>query len=227
MQGLPLKITIDNKLYLKNPESSDLGKRIVTNSIELINDLGFETFTFKKLGKLIGSNESSIYRYFESKHMLLIYLIAWYWSWMEYRLVFATSNISDPKDNLKIAIKILTEEVQKDDAFSYINEINLYRIIVNEGSKVYYTKDVDKENELGFFSPYKRLVKRISEMALEVNPNFLYPNMLASTVIESSRKQRYFQEHIPTLSNIEEGKDSIISFFETLTFNSLNPKIDE
>lgn len=222
MQHLPLKISIENNLYLKNPESSDLGQRIVTNSIELISEIGFESFTFKKLGKLINSNESSIYRYFESKHMLLLYLISWYWSWVEYRLVIATSNIPEPKDRLHIALKIITEKVEEDFAFTYINEIKLFKIIIDEGSKAYYTKAVDKENELGFFKPYKRLVKRVSDMVLEVDPNFSYPNMLVSTVIEGTRKQRYFQEHLPALSNQEKQKDSITAFFEALTFNSLN-----
>ena len=66
-----LKIAVPEKIYVKDPESSILGKRIIEHSIILINDIGFDSFTFKKLGEKIGSNESSIYRYFESKHKLL------------------------------------------------------------------------------------------------------------------------------------------------------------
>jgi len=80
MKNLQLQIVISPELYTKNPESSDLGKKIVSKSIEMIDALGFEDFTFKKLGIKIGSNESSVYRYFESKHALLVYLINWYWS---------------------------------------------------------------------------------------------------------------------------------------------------
>ena len=70
-----LKIAVPDKIYIKDPESSELGKRIIEHSIELIDEIGFDSFTFKKLGLKIGSNESSIYRYFESKHKLLLYLI--------------------------------------------------------------------------------------------------------------------------------------------------------
>jgi len=125
VQDLPLKIQIDTNLFLKNPESSKLGQSIVNNSIEIINDLGFEAFTFKKLGCKIGSNESSIYRYFENKHMVLLYLISWYWSWLEYRLVFATSNINDPMEKLRIAINIVTKQVEEDHTFTFINEVKL------------------------------------------------------------------------------------------------------
>ena len=72
MKNLHININVSDALYLKNPESSELGKSILTNSILLINELGFETFTFKKLGEKMTSPESSIYRYFENKHMLLL-----------------------------------------------------------------------------------------------------------------------------------------------------------
>ncbi|MFT5678923.1 MAG: AcrR family transcriptional regulator, partial [Patiriisocius sp.] len=93
METLKINITIDPALYTRNPENTELGKKIVSESIKMINELGFEAFTFKKLGVEIGSNESSIYRYFESKHVLLVYLISWYWLWIEYKLVFATNNV--------------------------------------------------------------------------------------------------------------------------------------
>ncbi|MFT8175893.1 TetR/AcrR family transcriptional regulator, partial [Salmonella enterica] len=81
-------ISVNPKLYVKNPESSELGRKIIQQSILLIDEIGFEAFTFKKLGERIGSNESSLYRYFENKHKLLLYLTSWYWGWMEYRVVF-------------------------------------------------------------------------------------------------------------------------------------------
>ena len=95
-----LKISVPNKIYITDPETSELGKRIIKNSILLINEIGFESFTFKKLGKQIGSNESSIYRYFESKHKLLLYLSSWYWAWLEYQLVIETFSISNPHKKL-------------------------------------------------------------------------------------------------------------------------------
>ena len=50
MEELQVHITIDPNLYTKNPESSDLGRKIVSQSIVMIDTLGFEGFTFKKLG---------------------------------------------------------------------------------------------------------------------------------------------------------------------------------
>ena len=66
------KIQINPKIFVKDPETSVLGKKIIEHSILLIDEIGFDNFTFKKLGDRIGSNESSLYRYFENKHKLLI-----------------------------------------------------------------------------------------------------------------------------------------------------------
>ena len=46
-----ITITVNPKLFVKNPETSDLGKKIISQSIILINEIGFEDFTFKKLGE--------------------------------------------------------------------------------------------------------------------------------------------------------------------------------
>jgi len=73
MQHMLRHIKINEGLFTKNPDSSKLGHKIISQSIEMIDELGFEAFTFRKLGVKIGSNESSIYRYFESKHALLVY----------------------------------------------------------------------------------------------------------------------------------------------------------
>ncbi|MDG1871534.1 MAG: TetR/AcrR family transcriptional regulator, partial [Flavobacterium sp.] len=96
-----LKIQVNEKIFVKDPETSKLGKKIIQESILLIDAIGFDNFTFKKLGEKIGSNESSIYRYFENKHKLLVYLSSWYWSWMEYKLFFATTNIDNSFEKLK------------------------------------------------------------------------------------------------------------------------------
>ncbi len=221
MKPLSIHITIDPALYTKDPASSELGKKMVQKSIEMIDEMGFEKFTFKKLGTAIGSNESSIYRYFESKHSLLVYLVSWYWSWVEYKLVFATTNITDSREKLAKSIRILTENVTEDHAFSFVNEVILHKIIIAESSKAYHTKDVDTENQKGFYKTYKRVVQLVSDMVSEVNPDFEFPTMLISTLIEGVHHQRYFSEHLPALTNVTEGEDCVMRFYNQLVFNTI------
>jgi len=221
MENLHIQIEINSELYSKNPDSSELGQNIISKSIELINRIGFEDFTFKKLGQLINSPESSIYRYFENKHTLLIYLTSWYWTWTEYRLVFAISNIISPEERLKRSINILTKPVLVDKSISYVNEVLLSKIIFSESLKTYHTKNVDEENKKGCFKAYKSVVQRVSNIVLEINPKFKHPHMLISTVIEGAHQQKYFAEHLPTLTDITKEKDVISNFYTELVLNFL------
>ncbi|MEO9954565.1 TetR/AcrR family transcriptional regulator [Nonlabens sp.] len=196
-----LKVEINDKLYLKDPESSDLGKRIVSHSIEMIYDLGFEQFTFKKLGVVIKSNESSIYRYFESKHKLLLYLTSWYWSWIEYQLILETMVMTTDQDKLVKAVEILTQEVSQDSNFSHINEVLLNKIIISEFSKSYLTKSVDQENKEGFFAIYKRLVVRLKDLIIAVDASYKFPSSLSSMIIDGALHQHFLKDHFSAITD--------------------------
>ncbi|MDP5062631.1 MAG: TetR/AcrR family transcriptional regulator [Maribacter sp.] len=221
-----VQIRINEKLFLKDPESSGLGKKIIETSIQMIDEIGFECFTFKKLGVKIGSNESSIYRYFENKHKLLLYLTSWYWGWMEYQLVFATNSIKDPKEKLVQAIFIMTKTIKEDSDFSHINEVLLSNIVVNEYSKSYLTKEVDLENKEGFYSIYKRLVGRLGEMISLVDADYQYPASLASTILENGLHQHFLKEHFPSLTDCND-QVTPTQFLTHLVSNTLNQRIDE
>lgn len=199
-----LKIKVNEKIYIKDPETSALGKKILKYSILLIDEIGFENFTFKKLGEKIGSNESSIYRYFESKHKLLVYLSSWYWCWMEYKMVFATTNISDPKERLMNAIKVITEKIIDDQNTEHINEAIMNKIIIAEFTKTLHTKEVDEENKEGYFLIYKRVINRIVNIINEVNPKYPFAKSLASTIVEGSLHQHYLAEHLQTITDCNE-----------------------
>jgi AcrR family transcriptional regulator len=67
---LSLNIKMNNNLFLRDPEETELGREIIKNSIILIHKTGFESFTFKKLAEKIGTTEAGIYRYFENKHQV-------------------------------------------------------------------------------------------------------------------------------------------------------------
>lgn len=209
-----IKITINEKLYVKDPETSELGRNILKKSIELIDKIGFEAFTFKKLGEQIQSNESSIYRYFENKHKLLMYLSSWYWSWMEYRIIFATANVIDPFQKLEKAIQIVTENIADDEATPYINEQLLHRIIIEEFTKTMRTKNVDDENKAGFFLVYKRVINRLVSIIEEINPNYAYSKSLASTVVESALHQQFLKQHLKTITNFSENDCSSAFFID-------------
>lgn len=216
-----ISFSVNSFCYLKDPQTSDLGKRILRGSIDLIDELGLEDFTFKKLASYIGSTEASVYRYFENKHKLLLYLTVWYWLWLEYRLVLGLANIESVEARLCTAIRILAQEVTEDGSIPHINEQKLNRIVIAESSKVYLTKLVDEENQEGIFAGYKRLVERLSQIVLEYNPEFKYPHMLFTTVIEGAHFQRYFAKHLPRLTDVVKGEDAIVVFYQNMVMATI------
>lgn len=220
---LQLKIKMNDKLFLRDPEQTDLGKKIILHGIHMIHRAGFESFTFKKLAQDIGTTEAGIYRYFENKHKLLIYITAWYWSWLEYRVAMYTQNLANPMNKLKKVIKLLATTVEDDIKTSHVPEHILHQIIVAEGSKVYLTKHVTEDNKDELFKPYKDLCAKIGRIVLEFNPKYKYPKSLASTIIEMAHFQNFFMHHLPSLTDFENDKSEsrIVSFLENLVFSSL------
>lgn len=219
-----LKIKVSESLFQIDPTSSKLGKKIIFNSVAMIAEIGFEKFTFKKLGDIIGSPEASIYRYFRSKNQILSYLVSWYWGWMEYRLVIETANILSPDIRLKRSIALISSI--NDDKI-YIDDIEirkLYQIVISESIKSYLTKDVDKANKEGAFLNYKQFVERVSRIIKEINPNYRYPHMLLTTIIEGAHLQIFFAEHLPRLTNKQKSPDYITKFYSDLAKQSIKGK---
>ena len=216
-----IQIHVNEKIYSKDPEGTALGKKIVSESIVLLDELGLEEFTFKKLSIRIGSTEASIYRYFENKHRLLTYLISWYWNWVEYQIKMRTYNITDDKEKLKICISLFTTPINMDMDFEHINEQALHRIVLMESAKSYFRKGVDEDNKEGLFSSYKRVTNLVSSFIRSVKPDYKYPEALISTMIEGAHQQLFFAQHLPSLTNVQEKTNSTEEFFTDLIFKTI------
>ncbi len=218
--AVSIQIEVNENLYLRNPQESKLGKKIIQYSILLIDEIGIEQFTFKKLAERIQSTEASIYRYFENKHLLLVYLLSWYWEWMKFRIDFNTMNLSDPREKLKIVIKTIVDTIRLSKPAEFIDRDSLHKIVLREGPKAYHIKEVDEENKKGFFLTYKALAGKIAKIILEANPTFPYPKSLASTLLEMSNNHIYFAQHLPSLTDVkfedgqlEQDVESLMVFF--------------
>ncbi len=221
---LQLQISMNEALYLRDPQSTVLGKNIIKHSIELIHKHGFEAFTFRKLAEEISTTEAGVYRYFENKHKLLVYITAWYWAWLEFQISFQTNNIIEPEVKLKKVITLLASTVEDDEQTSYVNESLLHQIVISEGSKAYLTKHVGEDNKLQFFKPYKDLCAVVGNIILECNPEYKYPRSLASTIVEMAHFQNFFMRNLPALTDFGQTKEEteIIAFLDDLVFTSIS-----
>lgn len=209
MAILSVELSINEKLYHRNPQRTELGRNILRHSILLLDELGLEGFNFRKLAERIGSTEASIYRYFENKQLLLVYLANWYWEWMRFRIDMKTMHISAPKEKLRVAISCIVDTAKRNTHIEFIDEDVLHRIVVAEGAKAYHNKEVDAQNKEGFFLSYKALCNRIANIILENNPSFPYPRALASSLLEMANNHIYFAEHLPRLTEVREAGDKL------------------
>jgi AcrR family transcriptional regulator len=219
-------INVSDKIYIRDPEMTELGRKIITHSIHLIDELGFEEFTFKKLAKRVDSTEASVYRYFENKHNLLVYIASWYWSWLEYQIDYETHNMTDKKEKLRLALHTLIGAMLKENQMPYMNEGALHRIIVREVPKAYHTKHVDEENKDGFYRSYKALCKKLGSIMHEYAPKYEYAHALSSTVLEAIHHQVYFAQHLPSLTEIKvvnKDYDQVLKYIEHLVFSIVRP----
>lgn len=218
-----VKVSLNEKLYVRDPEDTELGRKIIQYSIRMMHKQGFESFTFKKLAEAIGTTEASVYRYFENKHRLLLYLSAWYWSWLQFRISFLINNMEDPGKRLKSIIRLLASKVKDDKATGHIQEHLLHQVIIQEGSKAYMTRHVNEDNKEHFFKPYKDLVAFIADIIQEISPHYEYPRSLASTIIEMAHHQNFFKQHLPSLTDFGKAKNDnkLAEYLESIAFAAI------
>lgn len=224
MKGLldRIQIQVNSTIYAKDPTSTDLGKKILKSSSVMINEIGFEAFTFKKLAKELSTTESSIYRYFTNKHNLLIYLLSWYWGYMEYIMVFSCANITKSEDKLKAAVNALCNTIVIPDSNDFIDEKSINDIIISESAKTWLTKSVDEENKEGFFLAFKQPCHRLAEIIEEINPKYKYSKSLASNVVEGICSQKYFSLHLQSLSDFDKNHTRLNDFYFNLVLKTIS-----
>ena len=218
-----LSFDINKSIYIKNPENSDLGKRIIKKSIELIADIGLESFNFKKLAQEVGTTEATVYRYFENKNKLLLFIITYYWFFIDFFLDYQTQNLKDPKMKLQKIIQILTHKLPESKGILDYDKRLLHQIVISESSKVYLVNNVLEINKDEVFKPYKDLCKNIAAIILEYNPQYKYSKSLSSTMVETAHHQEYFCLNLPKLTDFEKGEtqDFTSHFLEDFVFKAI------
>ena len=219
-----LSFNVNDAIYLKNPEGTELGKRIMKESIDLINEIGFEDFNFRKLALEVGTTEATIYRYFENKHRMLLYIISWYWFYIDFLLDYNLKNIASPAQKLREIIRLLTHELPESTSGIDYNKKYLNNIVIAESSKVYLTKEVAEINEHEVFKPYKDLCARIASVINDCNKKYAYAKSLSTTIIETAHQQQFFSAYLPRLTDATEKnrKDFTNNFLDDLVFKVIS-----
>lgn len=218
---------LSDKLYLRDPMATDIGRNIIIHGAPLFLEQGLESFTVKKLAVRAGTTEATVYKYFENKHRLLQYYFQLYWMWLEQQIKVFTAVLDSPVERLIKAVQIICEipEVAADPGV--VSKEDLRELVIAEGSKAYLTHHVDEDNAKKLFAPYKHLVAYIASIIKEVAPNEPFPKSLATTLVEMSHSLEFYRRHLPSLTDYpgEQNPGGLKDFLtRVLKFSlSLNP----
>ena len=147
---------------------------------------------------------------------------------MRFQIEYVISHTKDPEEKIHLILGVLAGEDRTTPALTELDDIALGRIVIREGSTSYLTHEVDADNKAGFFQEYKKLARRIATVLQEVNPTYPFPLTLVSTILETARKQMFFAEHLPSLTEASESDNSpkkIREFLEHTVLSSLSHPI--
>ncbi len=219
-----IRIQAGEKLALRDPEDTVLGRNIVRQGLILMHKLGFEQFTFRKLAEEMHTTEASVYRYFENKHRLLLYILTWYWNYLEYLVVFQLQNLDNPEEKIRRVIELLVRRLPDGPDDSEFDKEALYGVVIAESSKVYLTREVGEINRVKLFKPYKDLCGRVADLFREYSPSYPYPRSLSSTLMEMAHFQSFFMQNLPALTDFAEDKQvaNVQKFLESMVFSALD-----
>jgi AcrR family transcriptional regulator len=197
----------DPGLSLKDPEATELGRSMLSEGLFLMNTLGLESFTFKKLAEHIGCTEVSLYKYFPNKHRLLQYYFQLYWLWLRQVCGRHAEQARSPREGLERVVETICGVWPKELPPLQLDATALRLLVINEGMKSYLHKNVDEDNARKLFTPYKELSAFVAELLVAFRKDVPMPRSFATTVIEMAHSLPFAMEHLPSLTELSNRKD--------------------
>ena len=146
--------------------------------------------------------EASVYRYFENKHMLLVYLCSWYWDYLNYLIEIDTRNFSNPEKKLRIEIKTIVNSSSAQSPTDFIDQSKLHIVIAEHFFKAMFNITTSVTAKENLFANYRNLNYNLTSIVKEFNPKFKYPCAMASTIIKMSIDHSYYADQICSLTEI-------------------------
>ena len=187
--------------------SSPMGGRILADGLVLLNEIGLEAFTFKKLAERIGCTEVTVYHYFANKQRLLQYYFQVYWLWLATHCQQEGRGLKDPLARLHGDIRAICGLWPADAMAAQFAPSDLRELVINEGSKSFMHKNVDSDNELKLFKPYKDLCAHIASELKACSPGMKSPRSFATTLVEMAHSLEFAMHHLPALTELSARKD--------------------
>ncbi len=172
-----------------------------------MNELGLEAFTFRKLAERVECTEATIYKYFPNKQRLLQYYFQLYWMWLDTHCQQEGRSLADPWERVQGDIRSLCGLWAEDALAAQLDPVPLRALVIVEGSKSFLHRNVDEDNKLKLFQPYKDLCAHIAAELKACDSRCKHPRSFATTLIEMAHSLEFAMEHLPALTELNAGRD--------------------
>ena len=170
-------------------------------------ELGLESFTINKLAESFGSTEVTVYHYFANKQRLLQYYFQLYWLWLQTHCEQEGRSLKDPRARLHGDIKALCGIWPRDALAAQLDPATLRQLVIREGSKSFLHKNVDSDNQLKLFKPYKDLCAHVAKELKACSPRMKRPRSVAPALVEMAQSLELDMHHLPALTELSVKKD--------------------
>jgi AcrR family transcriptional regulator len=207
MSGQHLLFKPDAALSLREPTATELGRSVLVEGLALLNELGLEAFTFRKLAARAGCTEVSIYKYFANKQRLLQYHFQLYWLWLLQVGAQEVVMAGDARAALRRVVDVLCGLWPGDLPALQVDPASLRRLVIAEGMKSYMHKHVDDDNARLLFKPYKDLSAFVADRLVACRPGLAMPRSFATTLVEMAHSLPFAMEHLPSLTELSDTQD--------------------
>lgn len=194
----------------------------------MMNDLGLEAFTFKKLTERAECTEATIYKYFPNKQRLLQYYFQLYWMWLDTHCQQEGRTFADPWTRVQGDIRALCGLWTEGAMAAQLDPVALRSLVIVEGSKSYLHRNVDEDNKLKLFQPYKDLCAHLASELKACDRKCKFPRTFATTLIEMAHSLEFAMEHLPALTELSTKGDrkQLARFLIELTERYLDRVVD-
>jgi AcrR family transcriptional regulator len=190
-------------LYNKDPQSSTLGQNLLKESAKILAEEGFDTFTLKKLAQNLQTTESSVYRYFDNKHRLLVYHVNFYWNWLTEQVdIQCCQRTLHGKDAVCKVFEIMCFPERFAWPSAQIDFECMHKILTHQSVKAYFSQHVDLENREGAHIALKILVSQMGLWLSQDLREFEFPKTLITTLLNAVMMQPFYAEHLPSLTEL-------------------------
>ena len=206
--------------------ASPMGSRILAEGLVLMNDIGLEAFTFKKLAERIGCTEVTVYHYFANKQRLLQYYFQMYWLWLATHCQQEGKGLKDPVARLRGDIAAICGLWPADARAAQFDPAQLRELVISEGSKSFMHKNVDSDNKLKLFKPYKDLCAHIATEVKACSPRMRSSRSFATTLVEMAHSLEFAMHHLPALTELSEKRErkQLAAFLTDMAERYVAPK---